>query len=181
MAWLDFLKSRRDKNPEQTMFLRETGRGTGIHYDLCSYSTWQVQWVSVQKDASGDPLTLRTPEEQSRVCDRKGPFSLAGREYAGLNYFLRQMEGNWGRDIYGRQVLCVAERFPCFDSYDYLNENRYYRWFFIREGDRLSRLYFSDGGKKLYITEDVGNVERKVWDIMVSVGFCQCPQDSGQA
>lgn len=48
------------------------------------------------------------------------------------------------RDSYGRRVLYFRERFPCFDSYDSIHENRYYHWYAI----------LHEGGVALVYTED---------------------------
>jgi hypothetical protein len=48
------------------------------------------------------------------------------------------------RDVYGRRVLYFRERFPCFDVYDRMHENRYYHWYVI----------LHDGGVALVYTED---------------------------
>ena len=58
------------------------------------------------------------------------------------------------------------ERFPCFDSYDYAHENRYYWWLFIKEKGKLTRIYHADGTHKIQVTEDVRNLEDKCWQQM---------------
>ena len=55
------------------------------------------------------------------------------------------------RDIHGRRVLYLYERFPCFDSYDYLYENRYYNWYFIDLCGDIAIVYHEDDSKEIRI------------------------------
>lgn len=48
------------------------------------------------------------------------------------------------RDTYGRRVLYFRERFPCFDSYDRIHENRHYHWYAIDCGDTVTLVYTQD-------------------------------------
>lgn len=48
------------------------------------------------------------------------------------------------RDLYGRRVLCFRERFPCFDEYDRMHENRYYRWYAILHDEGVTLVYTED-------------------------------------
>ncbi|MBP3657161.1 MAG: hypothetical protein J6K32_10755 [Clostridia bacterium] len=59
------------------------------------------------------------------------------------------------RDVYGRTVLALCERFPCFDSEDYLYENRYYRWYFILHDGRLTLVRTQDESEKYTVTENI--------------------------
>ena len=67
------------------------------------------------------------------------------------------------KDIYGRDVFYMSERFPCFDSFDHANETRYYRWFFLKEKGKLTRVYYADERNIIQITEDVRNLEKNAW------------------
>lgn len=179
MALFDFRKTDRlDKTAKtrEDMYLRQMGKGTAVHYELKSCSTKLLEWVSTETDEQGDPLVVRVPMESTRECSRKLPFSMAGKKYSDLNSFLKKLDGAWGEDVYGRRVFCLKELYPCFDSYDYLYENRYYRWFLIREGNTISRLFLSDDRDKIYITDDVRNMESWVWTQMKESGFCQPPE-----
>lgn len=66
-------------------------------------------------------------------------------------------------DIYNRKVMEVYERFPCFDSYDYANEDRYYRWFYLVSGNKMWCIYQADGRKTVLVTEDVAEIDAMVW------------------
>jgi hypothetical protein len=48
------------------------------------------------------------------------------------------------RDIYGQKVLYFRERFPCFDAYDRLHENRYYHWYAICHEGGVTLVYTQD-------------------------------------
>ena len=64
-------------------------------------------------------------------------------------------------------------RFPCFDSFDYLTENRFYRWFFIREGNSISRIYAIDTKPNIYVTDDVGYVEYNLLNELRNAGILE--------
>ena len=59
------------------------------------------------------------------------------------------------QDAFGREVLCVSERFPTFDSYDALYEDRYYRWYYIRHQGGLTLVYTQDDSDKVKVTENI--------------------------
>ena len=58
------------------------------------------------------------------------------------------------QDIYGRRVLYFCERFPCFDSYDRLYENRYYHWYAIDNGGKVTLVYSEDEQPGVQVHED---------------------------
>ena len=162
---------------QEDMYLRRVGCGEMVRYELKSYSTEKVEWVSMETDENGSPVQVRVPD--SHICEysRKHCFSMAGKTYQDLGHFLRNQDGEWGQDIYGRKVLCTKERYPCFDSSDYLYEDRYFRWYFIREGNAVSQLFAADDRDKIYVTEDVQNIEPWAWSRMKATGFCQLPEN----
>ena len=146
--------------------IRVTDRKASIDHDLRTDSGKQIEWVA-------DDGAVRTPEEQDRYFDYPGLFTAAGKKYLSLKLLCihKDPSSPIGRDIYGREVFCVSKRFPCFDSYDYLHENRYYRWFFIKENGVLTRVYYSDGRPRLRVTEDVQNLENTCLEQMESHGW----------
>lgn len=58
-------------------------------------------------------------------------------------------------DVHGREVLHVMERFPTFDSYDLLCENRYFHWYYIRHADGLTQVRTDDASERVQILERV--------------------------
>lgn len=102
------------------------------------------------------------------VYSAKDGFFAAGKHYDSVSQLCLEedLDTRRARDIHGREVLYLKERFPCFDSYDLLYENRYYRWFFIRQDNSLTRVYQIDGRDRVYVTEDVRNLENKCWEQM---------------
>lgn len=170
-----FFSGRNSAQRRKDMYLRYVDSGKTVRTELISYSTEKVEWVSQETDAEGKPVVVREPEEVTREYSKSAAFSLAGKTYQNLEGFLRKQDGDWGEDIYGRQVLCTQEKYPCFDSYDWIHEDRYYRWYFIREGNAVSQLFAADDRDKIYVTEDVQNIEECSWRRMVVTGFCQPP------
>ena len=108
-------------------------------------------------------------------------FIAAGKPYLAVSQLKAKEEGKLDgvlyrgykvpqyRDVYDRRVLYFRERFPCFDSYDYLYEHRYYRWYFLRDGDTLTQIYYADEGKSITVTEDVAKVRDWMWERMQEV------------
>ena len=54
-------------------------------------------------------------------------------------------------DIHGRKVLRYYERYPCFDSSDFLYEDRGYHYFYIKQKDDFACLYYDDGRGEIKI------------------------------
>lgn len=127
----------------------------GPYVDIRYYAQW------VYEDG-----TVRKPEESEVKFAYPGKFTAAGKEYSSWQELCTVKEGRICRDIHGREVIVEWERFPCFDSYDYLYENRYYRWFYIREGDKLTCVYYVDEQKKILVTEDVWKIRERCWKAM---------------
>ena len=68
-------------------------------------------------------------------------------------------------------MLCIIERFPCFDSFDAMYEHRFYHWYFLREGDSLTRVYYEDEDDEVCVTEDVENLEYNCWRDFCRLGY----------
>ena len=127
-----------------------------------------------QKDTAGcvslkwtDPQTgqERIPLPRKTTYPLLTGFSAAGRHYLHLRLLLAKQIGPMHyRDVYGRDVICLKELFPCFDSYDYLYENRYYRWYFLFCDGKLTMVYYADTAKSLDVTEDVDRIKAWQWE-----------------
>ena len=121
-------------------------------------STTKLQWVI------GD--ALRDPQPVKATGQVRLGFKAAGRPYLGSAALSTGIPGKspgTTRDIYGREVLHFKERFPCFDSYDYLHENRYYHWYYILNGSSLTEVYCADERPEVQVTEDVAEISNKWW------------------
>lgn len=126
-----------------------------------------IQW----EQADG---TVRIPEECKKEFPFPHMFVAAGKVYPSLDALRAEKLDEYGhhcRDIYGREVFAEWQRFPCFDSYDYLYENRYYRWFYINEGDKVTCVYYEDQQKKLTVIEDVCKIPESWWKKMQELDF----------
>ena len=126
----------------------------GVGHDLRYDAGRKIIWTS--QDGS-----VRVPEEKTKDYFYPGVFFAAGKPYVTWKELCiyKDASGYLCKDIFGREVFCVSEQFPCFDSYDYATENRRYRWFFIADGGKLTRVYYSDGQTNIQVTEDVSVVE----------------------
>ena len=58
------------------------------------------------------------------------------------------------KDVYGRVWAYTLERYPCFDSFDRLHENRYFRWFVYREPGKFTLVSVDDGKNAVTVTEN---------------------------
>lgn len=142
------------------------GKGENVNYTPGGlYSTKCLWWGSEETDDKGDPVYIRESREHTTRYPSALPFYAAGKLYLNLGQLYGgEVTDGVTTDVYGRQVLCHRERFPCFDSYDYLNEHRYYRWFLLKEHGKLTRVYTADESGWIHVTEDVENLENKLVD-----------------
>lgn len=110
--------------------------------------------------------SIRKPEEVKKTFLYPGVFWAGGRPYTSIHQLCAEKldeEGHVCRDVYGREVFAEWERFPCFDSYDYLYEDRYYRWFYIRSDDQLTCVYYADQRRNIEVTDDVKKLPERCW------------------
>ena len=153
---------------EEMMVLRETG-AAGERADYPGYCcpTKRLAW-------GGTDGSVRTPQPVTREYHVIGGFQAAGKYYLSLKQLTVEVDEceRWCRDCYGREVFAVRQKFPCFDSYDYLHEHRYYRWWFIRQGNVLTRIYHTDETGQISVTEDVQDLEDFCWRQMQFDGYC---------
>lgn len=129
-----------------------------------------VDWVS----PDGGTQTVRTPQPCTCKYSLLNGFRVGAMEY-------RCVEQLWSKaldedryiyqDIHGHIVAEVSERFPCFDSYDYINEHRYYHWFYLIEGGKLWHIYYADDHDEISVTEDADEIDGYVWSSMVRLGW----------
>ena len=76
---------------------------------------------------------------------------------------IHSKDGGAFRDIYGREVLYVLKRFPCFDFYDAMYEKRFERWFLIYTGGSVTRVKYTDETDYVEVWEDAASLEYEVW------------------
>lgn len=93
-------------------------------------------------------------------------FIAAGKPYLTVSQLKAKEEGKLDgvlyrgykvpqyRDVYDRRVLYFRERFPCFDSYDRLYENRYYHWYAIEDSGKVTLVYTEDEKPGAQVHED---------------------------
>ena len=143
------------------MVLEAAGPGKRAGYKLASYSTVALRWVSRERGADGEPLRVREPHESTVKYALAGGFTAAGRRYGALSELFTEHDKTktFCRDRYGREVLYLVERFPCFDSHDFAYENRFYR------------VYHEDETGSVYVTEDVKYLEEPRWREMLRLDY----------
>ena len=167
------LFSKQKTAPSIPMIPESYGGGSKASYELSMYSTQQIRWVSKQRKENGEPVSVRIPTESSRRFSYPGNFTADGKTYQSWKQLYEVETDTSGlyQDIYGKYVFYTSERFPCFDSYDYLYENRRYRWFFILGKGKLTRVFYTDEQNHIHVTEDVANIENKCWEALRKLSF----------
>ena len=140
------------------MVLEAAGPGKRAGYKLASYSTVALRWVSRERGAYGEPLRVREPHESTVKYALAGGFTAAGRRYGELSELFTEHDKTktFCRDRCGR---------------DFAYENRFYRWLFLRENDRLTRVYHEDETGSVYVTEDVKYLEEPRWREMLRLDY----------
>ena len=174
-------EQKTDHSPSaDNMLLKRCGNISKVHYYYSSYETDAICWVSRESKENGEPVCTRAPKEQTVEYSKSEGFVAAGRKYQSIQQLCVETDetGTWCKDRYGREVFCVKERFPCFDSYDYLYEDRYFRWFFLQENGKLTRVHYTDQRNSIYVTEDVANLETKCWEKMNALDYFSGNQKS---
>lgn len=119
-----------------------------------------IEPLKTADDQSGDEMLTESTKEDDSL------FVAAGRSYLTVAQLKAKSEGELDgvfyrgykvpvyRDAFGRRVLYFRERFPCFDSYDRLHENRHYHWYAIENGDKVTLVYTQDEKPGAQVHED---------------------------
>lgn len=164
------------KNSERSMVFVPCGAGSGVGAPGGGsfHSSKKLRWID-----PGDPAFSREPVQEKKEYIKGIPFMAGGKKYISFNQLCCEAPDGTTKDIYGRRTVCFRERFPCFDSYDYLYENRYYRWAFLCCDGKLTRIYFRDEGDKIYVTEDVSELENSFWESFRKLGLAVDPPEIG--
>ena len=124
-----------------------------------------LKWVNPEVDDQGLPAIELFSTPRKTTFPLLTGFIAGGKHYTRISQLTaRDVKPGLYRDVHGREVICLKERFPCFDSYDFLHENRYYRWFFLRHSNKLTMVYCQDEGKTIEVTEDVSQIKAWQWE-----------------
>lgn len=163
------------------MVPREIGPGPSVKHSgggVYFSGTVRLEWVSRETDAEGRPLRVRTPKGLALIVPEAG-FIAAGKLYASRAMLTcREIKDSpWAKDVYGRDVLALKERFPCFDSSDFLHEKRYFRWYFLCVNGKLTCVYHTDDTPVVTVTEDVLDIETDCWRQIQDLGCFKGPED----
>lgn len=145
--------------------IQKGGETSKCKYPTSMYSATALEWVS--------PQGVRIPEAVTKEIPEMLPFTAAGKPYKNRTQLCATVDETRKccRDIYGREVWCLSERFPCFDSEDYLHEKRHYRWYLIIENGKMTRIFYADKQQTMTVTEDVRFLEDKCWEALRDWGL----------
>lgn len=157
---------------ENSLVMEITGDGERVNHRCHSSGSRRLRWISRERDDKGEPCVVRVPEESNVTFPSRIGIKAAGRSYTSLDQLTAKQVGDSEyRDVYGRMVVTAAERFPTFDSYDRLYETRHYRWWFIIEDGRLTRVYAEDDWNEVWVTEDVLDLESRQAELLAKLGY----------
>lgn len=148
---------------QEDMVMQPSGGAGRVTYDRESYLTECLHWVSRQ-----NPGQTRMPQEKTLRFRAGAVFTAAGKQYSHLGQLREKRVPDdtfrWYQDIYGREVFAMSKRkYMAMDVYDTMYDNRCCRWYFIREGLKLTRIYHDDESPFVYVTEDVRELEYDLW------------------
>lgn len=155
---------------EKNLFPICSESGEKLSYPLFSSSSVKIIWQSAEKDEEGKAKLARIPQESEKTFSFNN-FYAAGKHYRNISQLCTQKDGELFKDIYGRTVFYDKQRFPCFDSYDYMSEDRYFHHFYLKENGRLTRIYYHDDMLEVYVAEDADRVASQFAQDMVRNGF----------
>lgn len=155
------------------MYLTSPGPGPALTTPMGLSSTSSLLWVSESLDGEDNPLCTRSPSESYSTYPLPSGFTAAGRSYAHIGELLATKinEDFTCRDRYGREVLVVLKRFPCFDVFDIMYENRFERWFLICEDGVLTQVKYTDETDYVEVWEDAAALEYDVWERVQELGW----------
>ncbi|MBQ8647832.1 MAG: hypothetical protein IJ484_06805 [Oscillospiraceae bacterium] len=159
------------EQPAPRWAMQATSAFKPLRYPLISLAAHGVEW-------QGPQGAVRTPAERTLTFASGLPFTAAGRPYLSLQQLSAQrkpgLPSGWYLDCYGRVVYRYVERFSCFDDCDGRSESRYYRWYFLFEQGRLTRIQHTDGTAPITVTEDAAFLEDACLDAMREDGCPHC-------
>ena len=135
----------------------------------------RLKWVSRILGEDGQPAEERQPLETKERFFLSEGFVAAGRYYSRLDQLISVETETPGLyvDAFGRKVLYTYERFPCFDVYDEMNENRYYRWFYLVVEGKVTVVYYADCSNAIDVTEDAASIRGRYYDQFVQIWDCK--------
>lgn len=61
------------------------------------------------------------------------------------------------RDFFGRRVLLINERYPCFDEFDSMYENRYFHHYYIETQEGYVHVRTADDQDEIRVYEPVSS------------------------
>ena len=146
------------KQTQEELFIASPGACGAIKTHTGHSAAYKLLWVSAGPDA-----VTREPQEIRKQFPLDGAFTAAGQPYSALSELIHSEDGGAFRDIYGREVLYVLKRFPCFDFYDAMYEKRFERWFLIYTGGSVTRVKYTDETDYVEVWEDAASLEYEVW------------------
>ncbi len=119
------------------------------------------------------PAGVREPRPEEKEYKRPLPFKAGTFPYLHPRQLLAIPVGEKGvyRDGYGQKVFTCKERYPCFDSADFLHEKRYYHWVYLTGGGKLVCVYYDDDDRLVTVTEDVAKVPGEHFKAMEEAGL----------
>ena len=67
------------------------------------------------------------------------------------------------RDFFGRRVLLIHERYPCFDEFDRMYENRYFHHYYIETDEGFVQVVTADDQDEIRVLKTISR-EDFIWN-----------------
>lgn len=131
--------------------------------------------ITLHWENKHDSSIFRIPQPVKCTFWGQEPLTIAGKTYDKLSELRAKKDPEnreWYEDKYGREVFYLAEeKFCVLDPNDTMYDDRYIRWYFLREGHKLTRVVSDDTESFISVTEDVRQLEADCWRQMQNLNY----------
>lgn len=125
--------------------------------------------------------TIRDAQEIRTDYIYPGPFTVAGRAYSSWMELCAEEIHKCGyssicRDIYGREIFVQLREFPqrySFDDLSWLGNERFYREFYIRQEDKICRVFYEDKQNNIRVFEDTQYIYNTTINKMIDLHWIE--------
>lgn len=131
--------------------------------------------ITLHWESKRDPSRIRLPQPVAHTFGGQAPFAAAGKTYDTLGQLRAKKDPqsrNWYEDKYGREVFYLAQsKCHAQDPFDTMYDDRCIRWYFLREGSKLTCIVSDDTKRFFTVTEDVRQLEADCWRQMQNLNY----------
>lgn len=98
---------------------------------------------------------------------KKKSFTAGGKTYRNesqLTMLRIHFFENIFLDCFGRKVILVDERYPCFDEFDRMHEDRYFHHYYIKTNDGYAHVRTADDQDEIVVNGPISE-EALIWHL----------------